>query len=340
MYAAAIVLAALALLIGAGAGYQAVGSWRDRRRWPPEGRLVDIGSGLRLHLRVAGEGSPAVVLESGIAATTLNWRALASRIAQFTRVVSYDRAGLGYSDPARTPRTPVHIVRELRALLARAGIAPPYVLVGHSFGGLVMRSFALEHPEETAALILVDALRPEDWTPLSRSQRSLLERGVRLLARGEMLARFGIVRFALSTLLAGSRFLPRAIGRAASGRGAFVMDRIAGEIRKMPPEVWPVIAANWARPASFRGLAAHLRDLPESVAAFGSVPALTGIPVTVITAGREPPADEGSIQAIAGNAKHIVSAQSGHWIHLDDPELVLKVIREAVEAATEREWKR
>ena len=193
-----------------------------------------------------------------------------------------------------------------------------------------MRRFALEYPEETRALILLDALRPEDWTPLSEGQRLLLARGVKLLSRGAMLARFGIVRLCLSTLMAGSRFLPRAIGRAASGHGVFVMDRIAGEIGKMPREVWPVIASHWSRPASFNGLAAHLRDLPASVAEIASTPPLRDIPVTVITAGREAPVDENAIRAVSADAKHIVAPASGHWVHLDDPELVLRVIREAV----------
>ena len=336
MHIAAVALTAIALVVLAGLAYQQLGVWRDRRRWPAPGRFAEIADGLRLHCCEAGSGSPAVILESGIAATTLNWRALQTSIARFTRVLSYDRAGLGFSDPARTPRTPAHVVAELRLLLEHSGVPPPYVLVGHSFGGLVMRRFALDHPREVAALVLLDPLRPEDWTPLSAEQRALLARGVMLLSRGALLARFGVVRFCLSALMAGSRFLPRAIGRAASGHGLFVMDRIAGEIGKMPREVRPFIAANWSRPASFHGLAAHLRDLPASVAEIGSAPPLQGIPVTIITAGREPPNDAASIRAVSPDARHIVSPASGHWVHLDDPELVLKTIREAVEAAR---WK-
>jgi pimeloyl-ACP methyl ester carboxylesterase len=330
MHLIGLALAIVALVIAAGLAYQQLGFWRDRLRWPAQGAIIDIGDGLRLHFCAAGQGLPTVILESGIAATTLNWRALQEGIAQFTRVVSYDRAGLGFSDPPRTPRTPSHIVAELRALLRKAGIPPPYVLVGHSFGGLVMRRFALEYPEETRALILLDALRPEDWTPLSEGKRLLLARGVKLLSRGALLARFGIVRLCLRALMAGSRFLPRAIGRAASGHGVFVMDRIAGEIGKMPREVWPVIAAHWSSPASFHGLAAHLRDLPAGIAEIAATPTLQGIPVIVITAGREPRVDETAIRAVSADAQHIVSPASGHWVHLDDPELVLRVIREAV----------
>src|SRR5579884_1554423 len=269
----ALAVVVLAVALGAAAvAYQQIGLRRDRRRWPVPGKLVEAGNGLRLHLLEAGEGEPTVILESGIAATILNWRAVQSRVAQFTRVVSYDRAGLGFSGGARTARTPSNIVEELRYALSRAGIPPPYVLVGHSFGGLVMRWFALRYPQEVGALILIDALRPEDWTPLSDHQRRLLRRGVMLLGRGRTLARVGVVRLCLSALMAGSRMLPRVVGRAASGSGASVMDRIAGEIGKMPREVWPVIAAHWSNPSSFAGLRAYLRDLPPAIAPLRGAP--------------------------------------------------------------------
>src|SRR5579884_1487145 len=334
MYVALAIAASLILIAIAGFVWQQIGVRRDRRRWPAPGVLVDV-DGLPLHLYVAGKGTPAVIFESGIAATTLNWTAVQARVAEFAQTVSYDRAGLSFSGPARTPRTPSHIVEELRSVLRRAGIRPPYVLVGHSFGGLVMRWFAAHYPPEVAAVILVDPLRPEDWTPVSDQQKQMLARGVMLLGRGSALAQFGIVRFCLSAVLTGRRVLPRLIGKAASGSGARVMDRIAGEIGKMPAEIWPVIAAHWSNRASFAGLRAHLRDLPESIREIASAPPIRGIPVTFITAGREPPVSEAVVRAVSPDAKHVVASASGHWIHLDEPELVVHAIREAVNAAQE-----
>jgi len=144
-------LCALALLLVAGVVYQITGAWRDRRRFPPLGRLVRINEG-QMHIHVTGEGTPTVVFESGMGASCLSWTLVQPRVAQFARAVSYDRAGHGWSDPAREPRTAHQIAQELHTLLDAAGNPGPYVLVGHSFGGYVsqgshtyiaMRSLAL-----------------------------------------------------------------------------------------------------------------------------------------------------------------------------------------------------
>lgn len=300
--------------------------------YPAPGRLVNA-CGQRLHLYETGEGRPAVVLESGISASTLNWRAVQTGIAKFTRVVSYERAGLGWSDPCCTARTPSRIVEELRALLLASGVEPPYVLVGHSFGGLVVRSFALRYPRDVAGVVLVDALRPEEWTPMSPRQQLMLDRGARLSRRGAVLARAGIVRFCLKSVVAGSRWLPRTVGRAASGRGAMVIDRIAGEVRKMPEEVWPMIAAHWCDPKSFRGMEAHLRALPGSIREMADAPPIEAIPVTVLTAGQSESNLSLDVNAIARDAKHIVAEHSGHWIQLDEPGLVIAAVKDIVEQA-------
>ena len=103
--------------------------------------MLDIG-GRRLHIQESGQGSPVVVLESGLAATSLNWRAIQQEIARFTRVVSYDRSGLGWSDTATTPQTTNQWVDDLRALLQAAQAPPPYILVSHSFGAMIVRAYA------------------------------------------------------------------------------------------------------------------------------------------------------------------------------------------------------
>jgi pimeloyl-ACP methyl ester carboxylesterase len=134
----------------AGALYQWLGLRRDARCFAPPGRMAGIGAGRRLHVRELGSGSPAVILESGIAATCLNWHGVQETLAGFTRVVSYDRGGLGWSDPCATPRTCSNLAGELRTALRAAAVDPPYVLVGHSFGGLVVCCFALLFPEDVA----------------------------------------------------------------------------------------------------------------------------------------------------------------------------------------------
>ena len=290
-------------------------------RYPPPGRMLDVG-GRRLHVYEAGQGSPIVLLEAGIAATSLSWRPVQTEIAKFARVASYDRAGLGWSDANSQPLTLSGLVDDLHCLLEVAQLPPPYILVGHSFGGLIVRAYANRYPAETAGLVLVDALRPEEWHPLSSEQRGTLARGVRLSRRGAMLARMGIVGWCLRSLLAGSRWLPKAVGGAASGRGLTVMKRIAGEVGKMPPEVWPMVAEHWSQPKSFLGMAAHFESLAESARDMCAAAPLQGVPVIVLT-----PAGKPALDSLGANVRHVVAERSGHWIHLDQPELVVEAVR-------------
>jgi pimeloyl-ACP methyl ester carboxylesterase len=121
-------------------------------------RLVRINRRRRLNLQIAGEGSPTVILSAGLAGINLDWLRVFPYVARFTRVVAHEHAGLGFSDPGPTPRTSSAIVADLRGALKAAGIAPPYVLVGHSAGGLHMRLFAALYPDEVAGLVLVDTV--------------------------------------------------------------------------------------------------------------------------------------------------------------------------------------
>lgn len=145
----------------AGLFYQTISAAIDRRLHLPPGKLVDVGSH-RLHILVKGHGSPTVVCESGLMATVLTWRSVQRELAGLTRVVCYDRAGLGWSDAGPRERSAENVVNELRTLLSCAEIPPPYVLVGHSFGGLTMRLFAARYPEEVAGTVLVDPVVPSE----------------------------------------------------------------------------------------------------------------------------------------------------------------------------------
>ena len=143
---------------------QSLAARRDARRFPPPGRLVDVG-GFRIHLQVQGDdrAGPTVVLEAGLGSFSPNWYWVQQALAPHVRVVSYDRAGLGWSDPSPAPRDAGTMAVELRAALHAAGIPGPYVLAGHSFGGLVVRAFADAYGPETSGLVLVDASHPDQW---------------------------------------------------------------------------------------------------------------------------------------------------------------------------------
>src|SRR6266542_4749698 len=135
----------LTLLVGAGALYQFIGARRCARKYPAPGMMVNIG-GRHLHVVCAGGGRPAVLFESGIAASTLSWTRVLPDVAAFTRACAYDRAGLGWSDPSRAARTMARMLDELGGVLAHTADGGPAVLVGHSFGAFLVCEFASRHP--------------------------------------------------------------------------------------------------------------------------------------------------------------------------------------------------
>jgi pimeloyl-ACP methyl ester carboxylesterase len=146
----------LAVLALVGAGYEAVAASGDAHRYPMPGLLVDIG-GYRLHLHCVGAGSPTIVLDAGLGGSSLDWNLVQPELGRITRVCAYDRAGMGWSDTGPQPRTPSQLADELHTLLTNAGLAGPYVLVGHSLAGKNMRLFAQRHPDEVVGMVLIDA---------------------------------------------------------------------------------------------------------------------------------------------------------------------------------------
>lgn len=131
---------------------------RDRSDFPPLGQLYDVGDGRRLMLHHAGTGTPAVVIEAGAGAFGLDYLSLFELCAQRTTCVLYDRAGSGWSDPVTDPPGAAEIVTDLHDALRLAGVNGPYVLVGHSLGGLLVRAFAQTFPDDVVGLVLIDPL--------------------------------------------------------------------------------------------------------------------------------------------------------------------------------------
>ena len=331
-------LAAAAVLVAAlvGATYQAAAAREDARRFPPSGRLVDVGGGCRLHARCSGNGEPAVVLESGIAASSMSWALVQPRVAEFTRVCSYDRAALGWSDAAGSTVTAADNAEALHAMLRALGIPPPYVLVGHSYGNFVIRLFAARHPHEVAGMVWVDPIPPSEWaTPTADDLRRL--RGAIFLSRvGALLAGVGFVRLCLKLLAGGSTAVPRRVSRLFGSEAAGVLSRIVGEVQKLPPDTWPIVRAFWSRPKCFTGMARHLAGLPASARDADGCGGLGDMPLVVISAGRQREAsrlEQARMTALSSRGQQIVARGSGHWIHLDEPEIVVSAIREIVRAA-------
>ncbi len=327
-----LVLAVGAVLIVTGAIYQAVGTAADRRRYPPPGRLIDIG-GHRLHFADSGGSGPAIIFESGISATSLNWTGVRTQVEAFSRACTYDRAWLGWSDPASSPRTTSTIVDELHALLEAASIPPPYILVGHSFGGLLIGAYAARYPTQIAGFILLDPLSPREWLSAPPAQARMLRLGVKLSRRGALLARLGVVRAALALLMTGGRRVPQFVARVGGGRGESAISRLVGEVRKMPPETWPMVRAHWCQPKSFEGMAAYLESLPASAAEAAALTSPAGIPVTILSAATATPEqlkERDGWARRSPHGQHVVARKSGHWIQLDEPELAVQAVREMV----------
>jgi pimeloyl-ACP methyl ester carboxylesterase len=158
------VILAVAAAMGSAAAVQQALTVRDRRRYPAPGLLVRT-DGHQMHMQVRGAdvSGPTVVLEAGMGSFSPNWHWVQQELAPTVRSVAYDRAGLGWSRRSRRPRDAQTIAVELRDALREAGIEPPYVLAGHSFGGLPIRAFADLYPELTAGLVLVDTSHPDQW---------------------------------------------------------------------------------------------------------------------------------------------------------------------------------
>ena len=174
----------------AGASYQFFSNRRDLRLHPPPGQMIDIG-GYRLHLYCTGQGLPTVVFDSGLSDDSITWYKVQPEIAKVARSCSYDRAGLGWSDPSPLPRTSRVVAEELHRLLKSAKIEGPLILVGHSLGGLNIRMFAALYPMDTAGVVLVDSAYPDQYKRLPVEVQSYNEKFLRRLGYFEDTMLFG-----------------------------------------------------------------------------------------------------------------------------------------------------
>jgi pimeloyl-ACP methyl ester carboxylesterase len=305
----------------------------------PPGRLIDVG-GFRLHINCAGQGSPCVVFDAALGGSSLSWSLVHGEVARFTRACSYDRAGFGWSDAGPFPRTAGRIADELRLLLDRAGEAPPYVLVGHSFGGLVMRVFATKFRRDTAALVLVDPAHPEDWiTPAVKEQRQI-ERGVRLCRHGVVAARLGLARVVASLVSAGALSPARALVRLASRGSLSAEDEgILAPVWKLPAEVRRPLRYFWTQPKFFEALGSQIESICVSAAEAldAAVPGYGALPL--VTMSSTNPSEhrlrqQEALARLSTRGQHTIASNSGHWIPLDQPEVVISVIRRIYETVS------
>src|SRR6476620_8715334 len=274
----------------AGTGYQWLATLKDLAATPPPGRLVDIGAH-RLHLWCTGDGAPAVILDTGLGGTSSDWGFVQPDVARFTRVCSYDRAGMGYSDAGPSPRTARRIASELAELLARSGIGRPVVLVGAAIAGFDVRVFASDYAERAAGLVLVDASHEDQAHEVPPMARFV-----------PLLSTIGALR------LFGVSFGQR--------------------IESLAPSVRPFARATRFRAAGYQTAADEIIHVRESASEVRSSRRKLTIPVLVVTGGRG--ADENWRQlqrdqaSLSERGCLMIAEQSGHVVAIDQPEVVVE----------------
>ena len=313
----------LAAILAAGAAYQRLGTRRRRRQMAPPGTFIDVG-GHRLHVHCLGVGSPVVLFESGIAASSVSWSLVQPRVASFARACAYDRAGLAWSDAASCPRTFEHIVIDLARVLAHIAPGHRYLLVGHSFGSFVIRAYAARYPANVIGLVLVDP--PTEWLALTDQQLRMI-RGARQLSRlGGVLAQVGVVRACLALLTGGAPGAPREFVRLFGSATARTLGRLVGEVSKLPPDVHPIVQELWCQPKCFRAMADYLAVLAREGASIGMATPPAALPTVVISSANQPPEQIARHQELAAQSKagrHVVADRSTHWVQFDQPDLIV-----------------
>jgi pimeloyl-ACP methyl ester carboxylesterase len=294
----------LVLVVVAGVVYESVASAVDASMYPPPGRLVDVG-GYRLHIYCTGSGSPTVILDAGNGGSSLDWSLVQPGVATITRVCSYDRAGYGWSGSGPTSPSSARIVRELHTLLVKAGVPGPYVLVGHSFGGLNMRLYTYTYPQDVSGLVLVDSSHEDDPTAL----KAIMD-GQQQLSMCQHFATFGVVRL-LGSLNQFISSYPSAV--QAVVKAHLYQTRFCG--------TWYDESAAWDESISQVRTARSQRSLGH-------------LPLVVITHGKGLDASWKTLQNdlanLSSNSTHLIASESGHAIMLDQPDLVIAAIRQIV----------
>jgi pimeloyl-ACP methyl ester carboxylesterase len=226
------------------------------------------------------------------------------------------------------------MAEELHQWIDTLHIPRPYILAGHSYAAYILRVFAQRFPEELAGIILIDPLTPEEWIRPRRFQRWQLRRGVWFSRAGAALGSIGVNRFCLWLLQRGNSAVPSRVLSVFGAKASETGHRILGELAKLPPETVRLIRERWSHAEFFLTMARYIRTLPAAAAEASQSQIPAHIPVTVISGAHQPPVRMAEHQAIAAHSlhgRHLVAANSAHWIHLDQPELIVEAFREMAE---------
>jgi pimeloyl-ACP methyl ester carboxylesterase len=302
----------------------------------PPGTLVDIG-GQRLHLNCTGTGSPTVLLESGTGDISVIWSLVQPGVSTLTRVCSYDRGGYAWSEPGTRPRTFAQLVLEFHTALEKLHIGPPYVLVGQSYGGFVVRGFAARYAGEVSGMVLVDAIHEDQRIVYGGQPHRIIDS-----AKGRP---FPVPRISLDSEM------PPLTNSSAIGALEQALEEPLDRLPKEAQRVWL-----WAQtqPRLDASRSAELDWSPEELAlmhqarqkmrtSLGDIPLIVlartqggfgnGMSISAADLEKERRDLQADLAHLSSRGNLIYAANAGHNIHLEDPDLVIRSIHEVLRNA-------
>jgi pimeloyl-ACP methyl ester carboxylesterase len=302
------------VLILTGLIYQTAATASDRRNYTPPGRLIDV-NGHMMHINCLGEGKPTVILESGLPRTSIDWSLVQPELAKTVRTCAYDRAGYAWSEPGPLPRTGRQLAEELYVLLDKAGVQGPYVLVGHSFGGFVVRLYADQYPDDVVGMVLVDAIHPGGIVEMTPVQQKERKRSLRVFKILRPAASLGVIR------LAGDRYLS-----------------MTGETERLlllPDEKRSALKAAIFNPQFVRTAYAEDLSFVETALQVHSADSLGDVPLIVVTRGLDASTDFEEAQAelldLSSASTQMTTSESDHYIVYHDPLLIVDAVRQILD---------
>lgn len=300
-------LAALLGLALVGYIYEPLAEAADAKAYPPPGELVDVG-GHRLHIHCTGTGSPTVVIEAGLGDWSTGWGFVQPEVAKTTRVCTYDRAGWGWSEAGPLPRDAAHFAEELHTLLKNANIPGPYVMVGHSLGGLTVRVFVHDYASEVAGVVLIDSMTPQQFAQSPTGIQPQVDAQSRPFNPLVLSGRLGIVR-----LLANIKPL--------------------GILPAAPPNA-EAYHARGVRPQNIQALIDDSRGMPAAGMQASAVKSFGGLPLIVLTAKQNKIPGwqkwQTELLQLSTHSRQLF-AESDHNIQFEAPDAAIAAILQMVE---------
>ena len=299
-----------------GAIYESAAEAADVRAYPPPGQLVDVG-GYRLHINCTGAGSPTVVIDAGWGDWSASWSSwVQPEVAKTTRVCTYDRAGMGYSEPGPLPRTAEHFAKELHTLLQRAAIPGPYVLVGHSMGGAPVRVFAHSYAAEVAGVVLIESMNPGAvGTPAPATTATPPDPGALSI----------INRFLMNLLT-----LPARVG---------LIRLVTGSVAGLSPDDANAYTAHSVTVRALEAAIDEGRGMQASLAQARRVTTLGSVPLIVLSRGLREGSEaedakwqleQSELLQLSSDSRQVFADQSGHNIQFDQPAAAVGAIVQMV----------